>query len=84
VDPFPDPLLLRKSGSAGNLTRKSGSVAITEMYFTFRDVQSFKFDRNLAFNKRFLIRAGKYILINHCNFDKYSPGKFKEFTDEIC
>jgi hypothetical protein len=27
VDPVPDPLLLRKSGSAGKLTRTSGSVA---------------------------------------------------------
>jgi hypothetical protein len=27
VDPTPDPLLLRKSGSAGNRTRASGSVA---------------------------------------------------------
>jgi hypothetical protein len=27
VDPIPDPLLLRKSGSAGNRTRISGSVA---------------------------------------------------------
>jgi hypothetical protein len=27
VDPVPDPLLLRKSGSAGNQTRTSGSVA---------------------------------------------------------
>jgi hypothetical protein len=27
VDPVPDPLLLRKSGSAGNGTRASGSVA---------------------------------------------------------
>jgi hypothetical protein len=27
VDPVPDPLLLRKSGSAGNGTRTSGSVA---------------------------------------------------------
>jgi hypothetical protein len=27
VDPVPDPLLLRKSGSAGNRTRISGSVA---------------------------------------------------------
>jgi hypothetical protein len=27
VDPVPDPLLLRKSGSAGNSTRTSGSVA---------------------------------------------------------
>jgi hypothetical protein len=27
VDPVPDPLLLRKSGSAGNPTRTSGSVA---------------------------------------------------------
>jgi hypothetical protein len=27
VDPVPDPLLLRKSGSAANRTRTSGSVA---------------------------------------------------------
>jgi hypothetical protein len=27
VDPVPDPLLLRKTGSAGNRTRSSGSVA---------------------------------------------------------
>jgi hypothetical protein len=27
VDPVPDPLLLRKSGSTGNRTRTSGSVA---------------------------------------------------------
>jgi hypothetical protein len=27
VDPVPDPLLLRKSGSGGNRTRTSGSVA---------------------------------------------------------
>jgi hypothetical protein len=27
VDPDPDPLLLRKSGSAGDRTRNSGSVA---------------------------------------------------------
>jgi hypothetical protein len=27
VDPVPDPLLLRKSGSVGNRTRTSGSVA---------------------------------------------------------
>jgi hypothetical protein len=27
VDPIPDPLLLRKSGTAGNRTRSSGSVA---------------------------------------------------------
>jgi hypothetical protein len=27
VDPVPDPLLLRKSGRARNLTRASGSVA---------------------------------------------------------
>jgi hypothetical protein len=27
VDPVPDPVLLRKSGSAGNRTQTSGSVA---------------------------------------------------------
>jgi hypothetical protein len=32
VDPVPDPLLLRKSGSAGNRTRASGSVARNSNY----------------------------------------------------
>jgi hypothetical protein len=27
MDPVPDPLLLRQSGSAGNRTRTSGSIA---------------------------------------------------------
>jgi hypothetical protein len=27
VDPVPDPILLRKSGSVGNRTRTSGSIA---------------------------------------------------------
>jgi hypothetical protein len=34
VHPDPDPLLLRKSGSAGNRTRTSGSVARKSDYYT--------------------------------------------------
>jgi hypothetical protein len=33
VDPVPDPLLVRKSGSAGNRTRASGSVATNPDYY---------------------------------------------------
>jgi hypothetical protein len=34
VDPVPDPLLLRKSGSAGNRTRTSGPVARNSGYYS--------------------------------------------------
>jgi hypothetical protein len=34
VDPVPEPLLLRKSGSAGTRTRTSGSVASNSNYWT--------------------------------------------------
>jgi hypothetical protein len=34
VDPVPDPLLLRKSGSAGNRTRASESVAKNSDHWT--------------------------------------------------
>jgi hypothetical protein len=34
VDSVPDPLLLRKSGSAGNRTRTSGSVAMNYDHLT--------------------------------------------------
>jgi hypothetical protein len=34
VDPFPDPLLLRKSGNAGNRIQTSGSVASNFNHYT--------------------------------------------------
>jgi hypothetical protein len=34
VEPVPDPLLLRKSGNAGNRTRTSGSVARYSDHYT--------------------------------------------------
>jgi hypothetical protein len=34
VDPVPDPLLLKKSGSAGNRTRTSGSVTRNSDHYT--------------------------------------------------
>jgi hypothetical protein len=39
VDPVPDPLLLRKSGSAGNRTRTSGSVARNSDYWNAEAVE---------------------------------------------
>jgi hypothetical protein len=39
VDPVPNPLLLRKSGSAGNLTRISESVARNYDHWTTAVVQ---------------------------------------------
>jgi hypothetical protein len=48
VDPVPDPLLLRKSGSDGNRTRTSGSVARSsdnqtteEVYFLLHNIYKF-------------------------------------------
>jgi hypothetical protein len=48
VDPVPDPLLLRKCGSAGNRTRTSGSVArnsdrytIEAVYFLLHNIYKF-------------------------------------------
>jgi hypothetical protein len=38
VGPVPDPLLLRKSGSAGNRTRTSGSVARNSDHYTIEAV----------------------------------------------
>jgi hypothetical protein len=39
VDPVPDPLLLRNSGSAGNRTWTSGSVARNSDHYTTKAVQ---------------------------------------------
>jgi hypothetical protein len=46
VDPVPDPLVLRKSGSVGNRARASGSVARNSDYYTteavvFRVLETF-------------------------------------------
>jgi hypothetical protein len=38
VDPVPDPVLLRKSGSAGNGTRTSGSVARNYDHYTTEQI----------------------------------------------
>jgi hypothetical protein len=47
VNPVPDPLLLRKSGSAGSRTRTSGSVARNSDHKTTKAVSLFI----LIFNK---------------------------------
>jgi hypothetical protein len=39
VDPVADPLLLRKSGSAGNRTLASGSVARNSDHWTTEEVE---------------------------------------------
>jgi hypothetical protein len=41
VDPVTDPILLRKSGSAGNRTRASGSVAKNSDHYTTEAVYFF-------------------------------------------
>jgi hypothetical protein len=46
VDPVPDPLLLRKSGSAGNQTRTSGSVA--RNHYTTEAVPERTWSRNIG------------------------------------
>jgi hypothetical protein len=38
LDPVPDPLLLRKSGGAGDRTRTSGSVARNSEHWTTEEV----------------------------------------------
>jgi hypothetical protein len=40
VDPVPDPLILKKSGSAGNGTRASGSVFKNSDYYTTEAVHN--------------------------------------------
>jgi hypothetical protein len=45
VDPIPDPLLLRISGSAGNRTRTSGSVARNSNHWT-TEVSVHNMDKN--------------------------------------
>jgi hypothetical protein len=39
LDPVPDALLLKKSGSAGNRTRASGSVARNPDHYTMEAVE---------------------------------------------
>jgi hypothetical protein len=39
VDPFPDPLLLRKSGSAGNRTQTSEYIARNSDHWTTKAVK---------------------------------------------
>jgi hypothetical protein len=61
VDPVPDPLLLRKPGSAGNRTRTSGSVARNSDYWTTEAVM-----RHQCFNKtKTLFDTCGFIVVNH-------------------
>jgi hypothetical protein len=43
VDPVPDPLLFRKSGSAGNRAQTSGSVARNSDHQTIEAVSNVEF-----------------------------------------
>jgi hypothetical protein len=61
VDPVAGPLLLRKSGSAGNRTRASGSVArnsdqytIEAVYFLLHNIYTRKFSSYLTGNTIYL------------------------------
>jgi hypothetical protein len=64
VNPLPDPLLLRKSGSAGNRTWTSGSVTRNSDYYTTeaayksKDKHNNLTERNLSpFSKRFKFKT---------------------------
>jgi hypothetical protein len=50
VDPVPDPLLLRKSGSTGNRTRASGSVAKNSWLLDHRGGQLYNIQCKIANN----------------------------------
>jgi hypothetical protein len=64
VNPVPDPLLLRKSGSLGNLTRTSGSVARNSDHYTTEAVICYTegFENN-NFSFVFIFFA------NYCSFE---------------
>jgi hypothetical protein len=54
VDPVPDPLLLRKSGSTENRTRTSGSVARNSVHWTTKAVRTWQYalnNRHEVYNK---------------------------------
>jgi hypothetical protein len=50
VDPVPDPLLLRKSGSIGNRTQNSGSAARNSYHLTTEKVNSERLDEYWLIN----------------------------------
>jgi hypothetical protein len=52
VNPVPDPLLLRKSGSAENRTRTSGSVAGNSDHWTTDAITSIL--KYIKFNAQFI------------------------------
>jgi hypothetical protein len=66
VDPVPDPLLLRKSGSAGNRTRVSGSVGRNSGHWTTEVVHTHLVSRSSTVEHylhcliRLLIRDGQF------------------------
>jgi hypothetical protein len=56
VDPVPDPLLLRNSGSAGNRTQASGSVARNSDHLTTAAVANLY---NIHFIQKHMQTAGQ-------------------------
>jgi hypothetical protein len=61
VDPVPDPLLLRKSGSAGNRTRTSGSVAKSSDHQTTEAVHLMLLDSSIKNWRNRLMGSSMYI-----------------------
>jgi hypothetical protein len=62
VDPVPDPLLLRKSGSAGNGTRTSGSVARNSDHLTTEVVAYLFISTHMSLRCRTFVNG--YVLIS--------------------
>jgi hypothetical protein len=71
VDPIPDPLLFRKSGSARNRTQTSGSVA--------RNSHHYNTEVDMTHNRSLFVMMSKPLLLYHENIQ---PDKGTVFFKE--
>jgi hypothetical protein len=79
VDPVPDPLFLRKSGSAGNRNRTSGSVARNSDYKTIEAVAMGTIN-----SKMYFIHRGHQTLYTYLStYGQFTWIKFVLITDYL-
>jgi hypothetical protein len=70
VDPVPDPLLLRKSGSVGNRTQTPGSVARNSDHQTTEAVnRQHKLLKNVNIKLIYFLEDGGRILLRNIDSD---------------